>query len=474
MPHTIRPAMLAAPMMQGIPCDKQLAPKLPLGFLIPILIAVALNPLNSSMLATAIAPIERDFPDTPSVGVWLVAALYLASAIAQPVLGRIADVLGPRRVLIVGMVLVGVGAIMGYVASTVTLLLASRVILGVGTAAGYPTALAIIQITSSERGVDPSARTLAALSIAANVSVALGPILGGLLVAWFGWRATFLINVPFAALTGILILSMVRPDGRRASLGALLAKVDLIGIALFGAAMGALLVFLMQAKVRMNFPAFAAFVILTGALIWFERRKSQPFLDVRMLSKNGPLLRVYARQMLVFLGCYMMFYSLPQWMQDYRRFSPGIAGLLLLPMPLVSSAISWKLAGRSSSFQYLVGAGALLLCGPLVLMLHGSLSPLLLVPLVAIGLGVATGATTQGNQQGLVEFGPAGAMGTVAGMFRTAQYCGAMLSACISAWVFVGRADDISLDGAGIVLFPVAAMLLLLAFIDMRAPRTQN
>ncbi|MFP6850487.1 MAG: MFS transporter [Pseudomonas sp.] len=439
-----------------------------LGFLSALLIAVALNPLNSTMLATAIASIERDFSDPVSVGAWLVAALYLASAIAQPVLGNIADLVGPRRMLLVGLLLVGMSAVLGYIASTLTLLLVSRVILAVGTAAGYPAVMAILNKTADAQGLRPSARMLAALSIAMNVSVAVGPVAGGLLVEGFGWRATFVVNLPLAVVAGLLVLVAIEPDGERSSLRVAFARLDLTGIALFGASVSALLVFLIHSTEAIQWPLFAVFSLLAMALVWVEWHKRQPFIDVRMLAGNSPLVCVYLRQGLVFLGSYLLFYSFPQWLQDFRNLSPALIGVLLLPMPVVSSIIAWKLAGRAPSTQYLVGALAMLVCGPAVLAMDGNPSSLLVV-LIAVALGLATGATTQGNQQGLIEFGPPGSMGAVAGMFRTAQYGGAMLSACIGAWVFTDKASPGSMNGIGVALVPVALALLLLALLDRRS-----
>lgn len=422
------------------------------------------------MLATAITSIEHDFSTNLAIGAKLVAALYLASAIAQPVLGRTADMIGPRRVLIGGMILVAISAILGYVAATVPQLLITRVMLGIGTAAGYPAALAIIQQKSIQLGGAASPRILAAIAIVGNVSVALGPVVGGALVAIAGWRATILINLPFACVAAVLVLALVRSDTeRRVSIGAFLRQADIIGIVLFGAAMGALLIFLMRVKLHADARILAAATLLFGTLIWFEARTARPFLDVRMLAKNRPLLRVYAKQMLVFLSGYVFFYSLPQWIQESRHLNAFVSGILLLPMSIAAAAIAWVLAGRSSAIQVRVGGCAMLACSGLIMIMNSDTSPILVV-FMAIALGVSTGAITQANQQGLIRYAPEGTLGVAAGMFRTAQYCGAMLSTGISAWVFIDGVTDSSLHTAAILLLPAGTAVFLLGFLDVEKP----
>ncbi len=79
----------------------------------PLLIGSLLNPINSTMISTALVPIGRDFHAGVAATAWLIAALYLASAVAQPAMGRIGDLVGPRRVLLAGLVAVAAAGVAG-------------------------------------------------------------------------------------------------------------------------------------------------------------------------------------------------------------------------------------------------------------------------------------------------------------------------------------------------------------------------
>src|SRR5919198_2884304 len=85
-------------------------------FMSPLLIGTLLNPINSAMIATALVPIGRDLRVGPSSTAWLIASLYLAAGIGQPTMGRVAELYGPRKVSVVGLVLVLVAGIVGAAA----------------------------------------------------------------------------------------------------------------------------------------------------------------------------------------------------------------------------------------------------------------------------------------------------------------------------------------------------------------------
>ena len=112
----------------------------------PMVAGSLLNPINSSMIAVALVPIGVAFGAPPAQTVWLVSALYLATAVGQPVVGRLVDLYGPRRAL-PGRDRAGRGSpeLLGALAPSLGVLVAARVLLGFGTCAGYPAAMFLIR-----------------------------------------------------------------------------------------------------------------------------------------------------------------------------------------------------------------------------------------------------------------------------------------------------------------------------------------
>jgi len=168
-------------------------------FLAPLYVGTAMNPVNTSLIATALVAIAQAMHVPLGRTAMLVAVLYLASAIAQPTAGKLAEELGPRRVFVGGALLVLAAGLVGGLAQSFEMLLAARVLLGLGTSAGYPVSMLLIRRRAEQAGLaEAPGSVLGGISIAAQVTAAVGLPLGGFLVGLFGWRATFLVNVPVA------------------------------------------------------------------------------------------------------------------------------------------------------------------------------------------------------------------------------------------------------------------------------------
>ena len=140
---------------------------------------------------------------------WLVSALYLATAIGQPVVGRLVDAFGPRPLYLGGSALMALGGLLGTVAPSLGVLIAARVLLGFGTCSGYPAAMYLIRSEARRTGQDSPAGVLTTLSIATQTISVIGPSLGGLLIAIGGWRSTFAINIPLGLLGIALGLTLL-------------------------------------------------------------------------------------------------------------------------------------------------------------------------------------------------------------------------------------------------------------------------
>ena len=178
-------------------------------FVTPLALGSTLNPINSTMISTALAPIAVAFSATVAQTGWLIAGLYLTSAIAQPTMGRLADLFGPRRIYLISLVLVAIAGIIGALAPSLAVLVGARVLLGVGTSGAYPSAMRIFRSQGDRHGMAPPRLAMGALSFAGIATTAFGPLLGGLITGAFGWHAIFTINVPLALLTASLVVLWV-------------------------------------------------------------------------------------------------------------------------------------------------------------------------------------------------------------------------------------------------------------------------
>lgn len=433
-------------------------------FLAPLVLGTLLNAVNSSMIAVTLAPIGRTFGVAPSRTIWLVTVLYLATAVAQPVMGRLVDRYGPRRVLCTGLVLVIIAGIAGMFAPNLETLLFVRVLLGLGTASGFPAAMAIIKsrATQFELGTAPGG-VLALIATSTQASMAIGPTLGAFLTSSLSWRATFTVNIPLALLGLVLALLWLPSDRWRKRSAEALRGADLPGIGLFSVTLVALLLLCSMPSI----PLLLAGLAFAAVLVWWELRTTEPFLDFRALAGNAPLLRTYGRQALAYLTIYAFLYGYPQWLANTGQLDDSAIGVALLPMSVTTvllSAFGTRIGiparGR------LVLTAATMLLGSIALLPLESETAIWILVAVGFCFGLGQGLSTVANQTALYAQAPAERMGTLSGLFRTAQYMGALVSTTVLALSFGNQADDTGLDTLGLLLTGATAMLLSLTVFD--------
>ena len=161
----------------------------------PLISGAVLNPINSSIVAVALIPIGVAFGAPPAQTAWLISALYLATAVGQPVVGRLIDTFGPRRLFLPATALVGLAGVIGTLAPNLAVLIMARVILGFGTCAGYPAAMRLIHDEADRTGRTSPNGVLTVLAISTQTIAVIGPPLGGVLIGLGGWRATLAITM---------------------------------------------------------------------------------------------------------------------------------------------------------------------------------------------------------------------------------------------------------------------------------------
>ncbi|MYW69975.1 MFS transporter [Streptomyces sp. SID8379] len=422
----------------------------------PLLLGSVLNPLNTTMISTALVAIGHHFGVGAADTAWLISVLYLASAVAQPVLGKLADAYGPRRVFLAGLVVVCASGLVGVFAPAFGWLIVSRLLLGIGTSAAYPAAMAVLRDEGRRVGRRPPRPVMARLSFAALGSAAVGPTLGGLLVTVVGWRGIFAVNVPVSVIAFVCAVLWIPADPPRgtATEPAPRLALDPLGIGLFSTALTVLVFFLLDLSHPMWW-LLAPFAVLTAALLWWQLRCRTPFIDVRMLAGNGPLARTYLRHGVSYLLIYCVMYGFTQWLEEGRGYSSGHTGLLMLPMSLAALACSLIGARTKGIRAPLTVACVLLTAGAGLLTLVSGSTPLGVLLLAGACFGIPQGLIGTSNQAAVQEYAPAADIGAAAGLQRTAQYIGAITASSLIALAYGQSADD-----AGLHLMATASVVL--------------
>ncbi|WP_020577571.1 MFS transporter [Actinopolymorpha alba] len=440
-----------------------------------------LNPLNSSMIAVALVPLQHEFEVGVATSSWLVSGFYLAAAVGQPLMGRFVDLFGARRMFLAGLGLVCAVSVVAPFAPGFWWLVGARVLLAFGTSTAYPAALVLIRAAAAGpgqgsagggRGRTPSAPSspagaLAALSIAAATSAALGPVIGGFLIASAGWQAVFLVNVPVTAVGALLAIRFLprlpHPPRQR---GDLLKTLDLPGTALFTATLAGLLIFLLSLADHPQWWLVPAVVVLGVLLVVRERSTAVPFLDVRGLAANRHLSSVLIQQGGVNLVFYCVFFGLPLWLGSVRGFTSDTVGLLVLPvaaMGVLMTPVAAAMVGRRGSRATLVLGSVVLLVAALTIQVLDDSTPLVILVGVALLFGIPGGFNNLGLQTALYEASPPSRMGSSGGLFQTFRYLGAILSTSVLGIVFEHELSSRGLHQVGLIMTCASVVLVILA-----------
>ncbi len=446
--------------------DKKLFPG---KFVAPLYLGSALNPINTTLLTTALVPIAHFMNISVAQVTILVTVLYLACTVAQPTAGKLSEVLGPRRVFLSGIIILFLGGLIGGFGQNLTILIISRVLIGIGTSTAYPSSMMIIRQRAESGGLsEPPGSVLGALQIAALITSIIGLPIGGALVQFVGWRMTFLINVPFALVAFIITVLWIprdiHADGVK-SFAQVFSSIDGTGILGFAGTMISLLIFLFSLPVFAWIPLVSTVIFGAASILW-ELRVKRPFIDVRLLIKNMSLTRTYIRFAALTLCTYAILYGLTEWMQAAKGISSSNSGLLMLPMVIVSTVVALLLSRRNMVRGSLFIAAGSAIAASVCALFLSTASSVIFIVIITVLFGVTMGSMIIGNQAAIYKLATADQLGTASGLFRTAGYLGSIASTAIISIVFQKNVSDSGLNVISIIMLAVSVLALFLTVTD--------
>lgn len=403
-------------------------------------VGTLLNPLNSSMIAIALLTLRETFGLDVLTVTWVITAFYLASAAGQPLMGRLGDRFGPRRLFIFGMCVVVITCALTPFSPNFWFVCAGRVALAIGTATAFPSAVSLLHpITSMSRMSSP--RLLGRMQMANTAGAAIGPVIGGVLVTTLGWEAIFWINVPLAliALVGTRLFAPQDAARSREPVRTVIADSDIPGVLLFTASLVSLLVFLLNITREAPWPLLITAIGCGALFIWRELSTREPFIDVRMLARNRRLLLVYTGFALFNLVYYCAFFGLPQFLEEHGGYRPDITGFLMLPLAalnvLLTPFAARFIERRGVRAAFLVGGVWLVASAAFMTLVAWSVAPI--VPLlVTAAMGVPYCVISISMSQALYSSAGRESAGVATGIFQTSRYVGAILSTTLLGIAF--------------------------------------
>jgi MFS family permease len=396
-----------------------------------------LNPLNSSMISLALHSIQKDFHLSFSTVSWLISSFYLASAVAQPVTGKIGDLIGRKKTFIAGLFLVAVSAIGAPLSTTFLMLLVMRLFQSIGSSAIYPSGVSLIRDHIQER----QASALSVLAIFASAMTSLGPTLGGFLIVWGDWPAIFWVNFPFILISFILGWFIFPKDSlkEKVNMKLFFSHFDLLGIVFFSAGVVFLLWFLLSFEGKIHYVSGIIGIVFLLLFVWWELRIKAPFIDIRIFSTHLQLTWVYIQFIFLNIFFYCLFFGLPTYFQDKMNLSTETTGLLMLFMSGFSILIS-PITGKwidKAGVQLPIIIGALIsIIGAIFFTLFFVEASYWVMGMILSLLGLSYGMGNVVLQSAMMKESPKAIIGTTSGLFQTCRYLGSILSSIILGLIF--------------------------------------
>ncbi|BCJ40747.1 MFS transporter [Actinoplanes ianthinogenes] len=298
-----------------------------LGVLVISLLVVVLDNTVLNVALRIISDPQRGLGATQSELEWAINSYTLVFAGMLFTAGILADRLGRRITLVVGLVLFGIASLISAYAGSPDQLIAARAVMGLGAAAVMPATLSIIAnvFEPKERG-----RAIGVWAGAVGLAVALGPILGGFLLEHFWWGSVFLINVPIVIIGVVLVFALV-PESRDPKPG----RIDVVGVLL--SIVGLTLVTYGVIKGGEDgfgdtfswAPLIAGLLVLVGFVL-YERRIEFPSLDVRLFGNRQFSASTGMIGLVFFAAMGSMFFG-AFYLQLVRGYGPLASGALFVP-----------------------------------------------------------------------------------------------------------------------------------------------
>ncbi|WP_433040057.1 MFS transporter [Dactylosporangium sp. CS-033363] len=436
-----------------------------------------------SMLQSLVSPVlpvmQRDLHTSAGTVTWVLTAWLLAASVATPLMGRIGDMIGKERTLLVALAAIAVGCLLAALAPNIAVLIVARVIQGLGGAL-FPLSFGII------RDEFPPARVISAVGAMSAVIAlggGLGIVLAGPVVAALNWRWLFWIPLGVVVVTGLLAWRFVPPSPTRSQ-----GRVNWLAAVLLSAWLVALLLPLSKGNAwgwtsPLTIALLAAALVLAAAWVATEMRSGNPLIDMRMMR----LPAVWTTNIVALLfgaGMFGVYAFLPQFMQIPSSTGYGFgatvgeAGLLMVPM-LATMAVAGMLSGPMATWfgsRAQVVAGSLLATAASAAFAFAHAHPWQVATAAAV-FGIGIGLAYASMTSLIVHSVPMAQTGAASGMNANIRTIGASIGTAIVSSIVTSdlRGDGLPTEHAYTSAFIALAVAAALSVaVALLIPRHRN
>lgn len=332
-----------------------------------ILLATALAAIEGTIVATAIPSITADLNGVEYIS-WIYSAYLLTSAIAAILFGKLADLFGRKKMIIIGITLFAVGSLLCGISQSMIMLIICRAIQGIGAGSILPITLTMVsELFETEKA---RARGQSYISMVWGVAGVIGPLIGGFLIDSLSWHYIFLLNVPFA-IGSIYFIARYYEE----QLVITKHKIDFAGAALFATAILCLMYAIITGSnsgewwTTAQLICYIVVLVSLSAFIAVELRVSEPLIPLQ-LFKNRRLMTINALSFCTMAIVIGMSAYVPLYAQNVLGKNATVAGLMLTPLSLMWTLGAMGIGvfiGKMANKYFIISGTVFLIVGTLMM-----------------------------------------------------------------------------------------------------------
>jgi EmrB/QacA subfamily drug resistance transporter len=400
--------------------------------------AAFLTPFLTSAMNLALPSIGKELhANAISLG-WVISSFILTSAIFLLPFGRLGDIIGRKKIFTIGIFLFTISTFLIVFSHSIVSLIILRIFQGFSSAMIFGTSMAIITsvFQPGERG-----RAIGINITATYLGLSLGPVIGGLLTHYFGWRSIFAFLVPFGIISLILIQRKIKTEWAEA-LG---ERFDWRGSLIYGIALASFMFGFSRLPSSLGWICIAISVVMGVVFLVIENRISNPVFDIRLVMKN----RVFAFSGMAALINYSATSAIGFFISLYLQYLKGLdartAGLIMISQPIAMtllSPVAGKLSDKinpgiiSSIGMGITATGLVLLC------FVTEMTPDYFIVLLLLLEGIGFGLFSSPNSNAIMSSVEKRHLGVASGVVGTMRMVGQMMSMGIAMMLislYIGR-----------------------------------
>jgi EmrB/QacA subfamily drug resistance transporter len=428
--------------------------------------AAFLVPFLTSAVNLALPSIGKELHANAISLSWVISSFILTSAIFLLPFGRLGDIIGRKKVFTLGILLFTVSTFLILFAHSISSLIILRIFQGFSSAMIFGTSMAILTSVfhPGERG-----RAIGINITATYLGLSLGPVIGGLLTQYLGWRSIFAFLVPFGIISLILIQRKIKIEWAEA-IG---EKFDWRGSIIYGIALASFMWGFSKLPSSLGWICIIIAVLMAAVFLIFENKVSNPIFDIRLIMRN----RVFAFSSIAALINYSATSAIGFFISLYLQYLKGLdartAGLIMISQPIAMTLLS-PVAGKLSDKRNpgaiasigmgITASGLILLC------FITEATPDYFIVLLLLLMGIGFGLFSSPNSNAIMSSVEKRHLGVASGVVGTMRMVGQMMSMGIAMMLislYIGKQTInpstypglISAMRTGFVIFSILSVL---------------